>query len=193
MELTRLTPNTTRRMLTLQLRELEAGGIVVRHVYPQVPPKVEYELTPFGETLAPALISLREWGEAYKAPGERCCAGGGSGSLHRKQGSTYPPMGGTGAGPSEWRSLPSWALRAVGEASRHCPEPPLWLARGSRRGSVIQNLTLISKQSARAFDKLTRRSVKEGASGVARFHGVGCVCEDRWRADLGRGLGARGT
>jgi DNA-binding HxlR family transcriptional regulator len=67
MELTRLMPNTTQRMLTLQLRELEADGIVARRVYPQVPPKVEYELTPFGETLAPVLISLREWGESYQA------------------------------------------------------------------------------------------------------------------------------
>ncbi|MFP3801998.1 winged helix-turn-helix transcriptional regulator [Paraburkholderia sp. SIMBA_027] len=67
MELTRLMPNTTQRMLTLQLRELEADGIVARHVYPQVPPKVEYELTPFGRTLAPVLVSLRQWGEAYQA------------------------------------------------------------------------------------------------------------------------------
>jgi DNA-binding HxlR family transcriptional regulator len=67
MELTRLLPNTTQRMLTLQLRELEADGIVTRHVYPQVPPKVEYELTPFGQSLAPVLISLREWGETYQA------------------------------------------------------------------------------------------------------------------------------
>ena len=66
MELTRLMPNTTQRMLTLQLRELEADGIIARHIYPQVPPKVEYELTPFGRTLAPVLISLREWGESYQ-------------------------------------------------------------------------------------------------------------------------------
>lgn len=71
MELTRLLPNTTQRMLTLQLRELEADGIVARHVYPQVPPKVEYELTPFGQTLAPVLISLREWGETYQARREK--------------------------------------------------------------------------------------------------------------------------
>jgi DNA-binding HxlR family transcriptional regulator len=67
MELTRLMPNTTQRMLTLQLRELETDGIIARHVYPQVPPKVEYELTPFGKTLAPVLFGLREWGEAYQA------------------------------------------------------------------------------------------------------------------------------
>lgn len=66
MELSRLVPNATQRMLTLQLRELEADGIITRHVYPQVPPKVEYELTPFGKSLAPVLISLREWGETYQ-------------------------------------------------------------------------------------------------------------------------------
>lgn len=66
MELTRLIPNATQRMLTLQLRELEADGVIARHVYPQVPPKVEYALTPLGESLAPVLISLREWGESYR-------------------------------------------------------------------------------------------------------------------------------
>ena len=69
MELTRLIPNATQRMLTLQLRELEADGVIVREVYPQVPPKVEYALTPLGESLAPVLISLREWGESYRARG----------------------------------------------------------------------------------------------------------------------------
>ncbi|MCI2243336.1 helix-turn-helix transcriptional regulator [Xanthomonas sp. PPL568] len=67
MELTRLIPNATQRMLTLQLRELEEDGVIVRHVYPQVPPKVEYALTPLGASLAPVLISLREWGEAYRS------------------------------------------------------------------------------------------------------------------------------
>ena len=64
--MTRLIPNATQRMLTLQLRELEADGVIARHVYPQVPPKVEYALTPLGESLAPVLISLREWGESYR-------------------------------------------------------------------------------------------------------------------------------
>ena len=67
MELTRLIPNATQRMLTLQVRELEADGVIARHVYPQVPPKVEYVLTPLGESLAPVLISLRAWGESYRA------------------------------------------------------------------------------------------------------------------------------
>lgn len=66
MQIVRRVPNATQRMLTLQLRELEADGVIVRHVYPQVPPKVEYELTDFGRSLAPVLITLREWGEAYQ-------------------------------------------------------------------------------------------------------------------------------
>lgn len=64
-ELRRLLPNVTQRMLTNQLRELEADGIVHREVYPQVPPKVEYSLTKLGETLAPLLVTLKEWGEAH--------------------------------------------------------------------------------------------------------------------------------
>lgn len=66
MELTRLMPNTTQRMLTLQLRELEEDGVIVRHVYPQVPPKVEYALSPLGESLKPVLMSLRDWGQFYR-------------------------------------------------------------------------------------------------------------------------------
>ena len=64
--LCRLTPNATPRMITLQLRELEADGIINRIVYPEVPPKVEYELTPLGRTLEPVLVSLRNWGETYQ-------------------------------------------------------------------------------------------------------------------------------
>lgn len=67
MELTRLIPSATQRMLTLQLRELEADGLVIRHVYAEVPPRVEYEATPLARTLAPVMLSLREWGERYRA------------------------------------------------------------------------------------------------------------------------------
>lgn len=66
MELTRLVPNATQRMLTRQLRELESDGVVARKVFPQVPPRVEYELTAFGESLAPILVSLRDWGQRYQ-------------------------------------------------------------------------------------------------------------------------------
>ncbi|MEL6299470.1 MAG: winged helix-turn-helix transcriptional regulator [Pseudomonadota bacterium] len=65
--LCRLTPNATHRMITLQLRELEADGVINRIVYPEVPPRVEYELTEFGRTLEPVLTSLRDWGKAFQA------------------------------------------------------------------------------------------------------------------------------
>jgi DNA-binding HxlR family transcriptional regulator len=61
-ELRRLMPSVTQRMLTLQLRELERDQVVIRKVYPEVPPKVEYSLTPFGKELKPMLLMLREWG-----------------------------------------------------------------------------------------------------------------------------------
>lgn len=64
-ELQKLIPNVTRRMLTLSLRELEEAGIVHREVYRQVPPKVEYSLTPYGQTLKPIILSLRAWGDEY--------------------------------------------------------------------------------------------------------------------------------
>ncbi|WP_100486281.1 winged helix-turn-helix transcriptional regulator [Sporolactobacillus pectinivorans] len=66
-EFRRLIPGITQRMLTLQLRELENDGIVHREVYPVVPPKVEYSLTEFGETLSPIIISMRTWGKKYSA------------------------------------------------------------------------------------------------------------------------------
>ena len=65
--LCRLTPRATARMITLQLRELEADGIVRRIVHAQVPPKVEYELTTLGRSLEPVLIAMRAWGSAFQA------------------------------------------------------------------------------------------------------------------------------
>jgi len=64
-ELQRLLPGVTQRMLTLQLRELEEDGIIYRHVYREVPPKVEYSLTDFGKSLQPILIQMRDWGQEY--------------------------------------------------------------------------------------------------------------------------------
>ncbi|NEO84977.1 MAG: helix-turn-helix transcriptional regulator [Spirulina sp. SIO3F2] len=66
-ELRRLTPNATERMITLQLRELEADGVLSRHVYAEVPPRVEYELTEFGRSLEPLLLLMQEWGRGFKA------------------------------------------------------------------------------------------------------------------------------
>ena len=55
-------PHITPRVLTKQLRQLEADGLVIRKVYAQVPPKVEYTLTDMGKTLIPILDQLCEWG-----------------------------------------------------------------------------------------------------------------------------------
>ncbi len=65
-EVKRSIPNITQKMLTQQLRELEADGIVHREVYPQVPPKVEYSLTELGESIMPVIGSLCEWGSRYE-------------------------------------------------------------------------------------------------------------------------------
>jgi len=57
----------TQRSLTLQLRELEAHGVLERKVYAQVPPRVEYTLTDIGLTLAPVMHAMKDWGVAYQA------------------------------------------------------------------------------------------------------------------------------
>lgn len=64
-ELQRAFVGITQRMLTKQLRELEADQIINRKVYPQVPPKVEYSLTPIGDKLKPILLQLKDWGSYY--------------------------------------------------------------------------------------------------------------------------------
>lgn len=61
-ELERAIPDISQKMLTQQLRALEKDGIVFRKVYPQVPPKVEYSLTEWGQAMCPALDALLEWG-----------------------------------------------------------------------------------------------------------------------------------
>lgn len=63
--LSRLIPQATPKMLTQQLRELEADGLLTRTVYPVVPPKVEYALTAFGLSLKPVLNRMYAWGEGY--------------------------------------------------------------------------------------------------------------------------------
>ena len=67
-ELGRNIGGITQRMLTLQLRELEADGLVHREVYPQVPPKVEYSLTDKGRSLTPVLEMMCDWGRDYLRP-----------------------------------------------------------------------------------------------------------------------------
>lgn len=64
-ELKRRVPGVTQKMLTKQLRELEAEDIILRKVYPQVPPKVEYSISEYGKSLEPILVAMHEWGTAH--------------------------------------------------------------------------------------------------------------------------------
>lgn len=65
-ELKKLIVGINHKMLTEQLRDLEDAGIIKRYVYPVVPPKVEYELTPLGEGLKPAIEHLQQWGKQFR-------------------------------------------------------------------------------------------------------------------------------
>jgi DNA-binding HxlR family transcriptional regulator len=60
-QLERAIPGVSQKMLTQQLRQLERDGMVRRIIHAQVPPKVEYELTPWGQALCPALDALLTW------------------------------------------------------------------------------------------------------------------------------------
>ncbi|MFO0811097.1 MAG: helix-turn-helix domain-containing protein [Gemmataceae bacterium] len=67
-ELTRLLRGISARTLTRQLRELADSGVIERHVYQQIPPRVDYSLTPLGCKLAPILYAMHDWGlEAEKS------------------------------------------------------------------------------------------------------------------------------
>ncbi len=65
-ELKRSLEGVSQKVLTDALRTLEADGIVIRTVYPEVPPRVEYALTELGETLRPILKTMERWGMDYK-------------------------------------------------------------------------------------------------------------------------------
>jgi DNA-binding HxlR family transcriptional regulator len=64
-ELHRDLPGISHRTLTKQLREMEADCLLRRKVYAEVPPKVEYSLTPLGDSLRPVLTAMGAWGDAY--------------------------------------------------------------------------------------------------------------------------------
>ena len=57
----------SQKVLTDSLRSMEADGIVTRTVYPEVPPRVEYALSPLGESMRPIMDAMERWGNAYKA------------------------------------------------------------------------------------------------------------------------------
>lgn len=71
-ELRRLIPDVTQQMLTAQLRELEADGLVARKVHAVVPPRVDYSLTPLGEELRAVTDALLAWGK--RLPGAPAAA-----------------------------------------------------------------------------------------------------------------------
>ncbi|THF62182.1 winged helix-turn-helix transcriptional regulator [Pseudothauera rhizosphaerae] len=71
----KLIPGISQKMLAQQLRQLEADGIVARKLYPQVPPKVEYRLTEWGQALCPALDALLKWAEQRDGFGNPARAG----------------------------------------------------------------------------------------------------------------------
>ena len=62
-ELQREIPGASRRVLTIQLKELEQHELIAKTIYPQIPPKVEYRLTEFGKTLIPVINTLGKWGD----------------------------------------------------------------------------------------------------------------------------------
>ena len=68
-ELRRKTTGISDRILSRQLRELESDGIVARHVFAEVPPRVEYSLTDYGQTLRPVTEAMCQWGKKHMAVG----------------------------------------------------------------------------------------------------------------------------
>ena len=66
-ELKKSIGQVTQKVLTSQLRQMEENGLIVRTVYPEVPPRVEYALTELGYSLKPILDAMQNWGENYKA------------------------------------------------------------------------------------------------------------------------------
>ena len=66
-ELKKSIGNVSQKVLTAQLRDMEEKGLVSRHVYAEVPPRVEYSLTDLGKSLKPILDAMWTWGEGYKA------------------------------------------------------------------------------------------------------------------------------
>ena len=64
-QLSKLVCNATPKMLTQQLRELEAQKLIHREVFPIIPPRVEYSLTELGSSLLPILVAMRDWGASY--------------------------------------------------------------------------------------------------------------------------------
>lgn len=69
-ELQRSIGKVSQKVLTSNLRDMEEAGLVVRRIYPEVPPRVEYSLTEEGKSLKPVIEAMRTWGEQYQANAE---------------------------------------------------------------------------------------------------------------------------
>ena len=69
-ELKKSIGTVSQKVLTAQLREMEQSGLLIRTVYPEVPPRVEYTLTELGRSLKPILDAMYSWGEEYQAKQE---------------------------------------------------------------------------------------------------------------------------
>ena len=65
-ELKKSLAGISQKVLTSQLRQMEASGLITRKVYAEVPPRVEYSLTELGTSLQPVLLAMQDWGMAYK-------------------------------------------------------------------------------------------------------------------------------
>ena len=74
-ELKKTVGNVSQKVLTAQLRQMEDSGLLIRTVYPEVPPRVEYTLTELGYSLKPILDAMLAWGEEYKAKNTRNVCG----------------------------------------------------------------------------------------------------------------------
>lgn len=70
-ELKRSVGSISQKVLTSNLRDMEQRGLVVRRVYPEVPPRVEYSLTETGESLRPVIQAMWNWGESYQEKARR--------------------------------------------------------------------------------------------------------------------------
>jgi DNA-binding HxlR family transcriptional regulator len=64
-ELSRGVPGISQKMLTQQLRQMEMDNLILRKIYPEVPPRVEYSLTDIGKSLRPILDAMHKWGARY--------------------------------------------------------------------------------------------------------------------------------
>lgn len=71
-ELQRLMPDVSRGVLTQQLRELERDNLIRREVFREVPPKVEYSITPTGKSFIPVMLKIMEWGVGYIKETRNC-------------------------------------------------------------------------------------------------------------------------